>query len=252
MIRAARRGRAAARQPAQEHNHLAAASQEPSAAARCHAAARQFAAHAARTAEQLSARLAAAAHAAAATAAPLLALEQPQQQRQLLLASVSGSALEQQQQPAQAFLPDRRRSGRRPCNPAVGDIGSAPNSGGGEERKQDPLTDADENERFLVSEVGSRGQQATAVAFASMLAAASTAEALVAAALLGAAHTLHPNAGLQVDVVGVEGELRDVALAALNTRANFAYSLKEVGRAGNGSRGTRRAPRAACPPRTQS
>ena len=34
----------------------------------------------------------------------------------------------------------------------------------------------------------------------------------------------------QVDVVGVDGELRDVALKALNTRANFAYSQKEVRR----------------------
>ena len=34
---------------------------------------------------------------------------------------------------------------------------------------------------------------------------------------------------LQVDVVGVDGELRDVALRAINTRANFAYSQKEVG-----------------------
>jgi hypothetical protein len=34
---------------------------------------------------------------------------------------------------------------------------------------------------------------------------------------------------VQVDVVGVEGELKEVATRALNTRANFAYSQKEVG-----------------------
>ena len=32
----------------------------------------------------------------------------------------------------------------------------------------------------------------------------------------------------QVDVVGVEGELKEVAMQALNTRANFAYTQKEV------------------------
>jgi hypothetical protein len=34
---------------------------------------------------------------------------------------------------------------------------------------------------------------------------------------------------VQVDVVGVDGELKDIAMRALNTRANFAYSQKEVG-----------------------
>lgn len=33
---------------------------------------------------------------------------------------------------------------------------------------------------------------------------------------------------LQVDVVGVDGELKEIAMKALNTRANFAYSQKEV------------------------
>lgn len=41
---------------------------------------------------------------------------------------------------------------------------------------------------------------------------------------------------LQIDVVGVDGELKDVALRALNARPNFAYSLKEVGRRRQGCR----------------
>ena len=47
------------------------------------------------------------------------------------------------------------------------------------------------------------------------------------------AHTPHPAllsalGSLQVEVVGVEGELRDVAQAALTTKPNFAYTLREV------------------------
>lgn len=44
----------------------------------------------------------------------------------------------------------------------------------------------------------------------------------------GVPHPCSPPA-LQIDVVGVDGELKDVALRALNARPNFAYSLKEVG-----------------------
>jgi hypothetical protein len=51
-----------------------------------------------------------------------------------------------------------------------------------------------------------------------------------------------------VDVVGVEGELKDVAMAALNTRANFAYSLKEVCRRGEGAPPALPCPRLNLPP----
>lgn len=64
-------------------------------------------------------------------------------------------------------------------NPSVGGVAE----GGGTEGGGGVLADADENERFLVSEV---------------------------------------------DVVGVDGELKDIAMRALSTRANFAYSQKEI------------------------
>ncbi|EFN60064.1 hypothetical protein CHLNCDRAFT_133340, partial [Chlorella variabilis] len=142
------------------------------------AAARGLAQHAARAAGHLGSQLAGAARSAAA-AAPPPPLEPQQPQLQGLLASVSGSALQEPQQ--KAFLPDKRRGGggRGGRNPSVGGVAE----GGGTEGGGGVLADADENERFLVSEV---------------------------------------------DVVGVDGELKDIAMRALSTRANFAYSQKEI------------------------
>jgi hypothetical protein len=110
--------------------------------------------HAARAAGDLGAHLAEAARGAAA---PLLERQQQGAQQQLLLASVSGSALGQQQKQQAAYLPDRRRQQQR-RNPAVGalaDAGSGGAGGGGEEASS-LLADAEENERFLVSEVRAR------------------------------------------------------------------------------------------------
>ena len=179
MISAARRGRAAACRPAHQPGQAAAASPEHDLVSTCRAAARGLAQHAARAAGHLGSQLAGAARSAAAAAPPPpLELQQPQLQG--LLASVSGSALQEPQQ--KAFLPDKRRGGggRGGRNPSVGGVAE----GGGTEGGGGVLADADENERFLVSEV---------------------------------------------DVVGVDGELKDIAMRALSTRANFAYSQKEVG-----------------------
>jgi hypothetical protein len=133
----------------------------------------------------VGAHFASAAHSVAAAAAPLLDVLQPppQPRAQLLWASVSGPALQEQEQQARAVLPDKRRQGAqgRAALPAA-DGGNGSSNGG--EDGEGLMPDADENERFLVSEV---------------------------------------------DVVGVDGELKQIALGALNTRANFAYSLKEVG-----------------------
>lgn len=105
-------------------------------------------------AQELGQRAAAAADALgqqlAAVAAPLLEQQRQQQtaQHQLLLASVSGSALEQQQK---AFLPDKRRqAGGVRGPPGRNVLGGVADSGGGD---SDLLADAEENERFLISEV---------------------------------------------------------------------------------------------------
>lgn len=128
--------------------------QQPGLVSRCRAAAEGIAHHAAALRQQLAA--------SAAGAAGTL-LDAPRSQHQLLLASVSGSALEQQQQQQQpkAFLPDKRRaagggrgSGRNPASGAADGGGS----GGGGESELFP--DADENERFLISEVGAAARVA--------------------------------------------------------------------------------------------
>lgn len=150
---------------------------------RCRAAAQDLAHHARAAADALGQQLAAAAAGAVPPPLDRQQRAEARPQHALLLASVTGSALEQQQQqagqqgPTKAFLPDKRRAGGRPGRGGGGDGGG--DEGGG----SNLLVDADENERFLVSEV---------------------------------------------DVVGVEGELKEVALRALNTRANFAYTQKEV------------------------
>lgn len=126
----------------------------PSLAGHC----RNLAQQAARAAGDLGSHLAAV---AARAAAPLLQLDQQQQQQQcsqipshqLLLASVSGSALDQ---PQKAYLPDKRRpaaGGRGPSSGAA-DGGSSSGGGAGDGGgSKDMLADADENERFLISEV---------------------------------------------------------------------------------------------------
>ncbi|KAI7843074.1 hypothetical protein COHA_003245 [Chlorella ohadii] len=149
---------------------------QPGLVSRCRAVAEGIAQHAGALRQQL---------AVAAAGAAGTPLDAPRSQHQLLLASVSGSALEQQQQQQQpkAFLPDKRRvagGGRGSGRNAAGGGAADGGSGGGE---SELFPDADENERFLISEV---------------------------------------------DVVGVDGELKDIAMKALNTRANFAYSQKEI------------------------
>ncbi|KAL4449506.1 hypothetical protein ABPG77_007150 [Micractinium sp. CCAP 211/92] len=141
---------------------------------------RQFAQNAARAAGNLGTQLAGV---AAQAVAPLLAAvdHRPQfdtqpARGQLLLASLSSSSLNE---PQKAFLP--RRAGGSGGS-GGGDNGGG-NGGGDDGGAKDLLADADENERFLLSEI---------------------------------------------DVVGVDGELKDVALRAVNARPNFAYSLKEI------------------------
>ena len=38
----------------------------------------------------------------------------------------------------------------------------------------------------------------------------------------------HPHTHAQIDVAGVDGELREIALRALSTRPNFAYTIQEI------------------------
>ncbi len=120
---------------------------QPGLVSRCRAVAEGIAQHAGALRQQLAV--------AAAGAAGTL-LDAPRSQHQLLLASVSGSALEQQQQQQQpkAFLPDKRRvagGGRGSGRNAAGGGAADGGSGGGE---SELFPDADENERFLISEVG--------------------------------------------------------------------------------------------------
>ncbi|KAI3429606.1 hypothetical protein D9Q98_005692 [Chlorella vulgaris] len=177
MISARRRARAAGRQPAEHSQQQPSPSLGHALVSRCQAAAKEFADNAVRAGEQL------AAVAAGAAAAVADSRCQRQQQPQLLLASLTSSALnkqQQQQQQPRAVLPDRRR-GRWQLNPVVGEV--AEGGSGGVDDGKGLLAAADENERFLVSEV---------------------------------------------DVVGVDGELKQVAMAALSTRANFAYTRSEI------------------------
>lgn len=118
----------------------------PGIVSRCRAAAEGIAHHAAALRQQLAA--------AAAGAAGTL-LEAPRSQHQLLLASVSGSALEQQQQNQQpkAFLPDKRRTAGGGRGPGRNSTGGAAEGGSGGGSESELFPDADENERFLISEV---------------------------------------------------------------------------------------------------
>lgn len=111
---------------------------------------REFADNAARAAGSLGEHVAAT---VARAAAPLLVAAgrppfDPQPVRsQLLLASVSGSTLGE---PQKAFLPRRAGPGG---GSSGGDGGSGGGGGGDDSGAKDLLADADENERFLISEV---------------------------------------------------------------------------------------------------
>lgn len=147
MISARRRARAAGRQPAEHSQQQPSPSLGHALVSRCQAAAKEFADNAVRAGEQL------AAVAAGAAAAVADSRCQRQQQPQLLLASLTSSALnkqQQQQQQPRAVLPDRRR-GRWQLNPVVGEV--AEGGSGGVDDGKGLLAAADENERFLVSEV---------------------------------------------------------------------------------------------------
>ena len=206
--------------------------QEPGLVVQCHRIAQQAAA----TAGQLGAVVAAAVTTAAA---PLLELQQWQAQqaagrRQLLLASVSGSTLDQ---PQKAYLPDKRRLAG--AARGGGDAGGSSGGDGG----PNLLVDAADNERFLISEVraarGTGDEEHRCPAVPEARAADAQAAHARAQPMLGDAHSIlsAPRVRAQIDVVGVDGELKDMALQALNARANFAYSLKEAswGGAGGGA-----------------
>lgn len=152
MLSAVRRGRRELGRPRVEQpgNQSDACARLPDLSQHC----RQFANNAARAAGNLGAQLAGA---AARAVAPLLAAadirpqfdaQQPAHS-QLLLASVSSSTLGE---PQKAFLPRRAGGGG---GSGGGDSGSG--GGGDDGGAKDLLADADENERFLISEVGGLG-----------------------------------------------------------------------------------------------